>query len=63
MHRVIPGFMCQGGDFLNGDGTGATSIYGSQFADENFEVKHDGAGLLSMVRFAQSSVGTLKAAG
>jgi len=43
--------MVQGGDFIRHDGTGTFSIYGSQFEDENFDVKHTGPGLLSMVSY------------
>jgi len=62
-HRIIPGYLCQGGDIIykNGAGNliivfyreiyrliGGESIYGLEFQDENFKVSHDKPGIVSM---------------
>ncbi|KAJ1883329.1 Peptidyl-prolyl cis-trans isomerase-like 1 [Coemansia sp. RSA 486] len=56
-HRIIPGFMAQGGDFVKKNGAGRMSIYGDKFDDENFDIKHTGPGILSMANSGPNTNG------
>ena len=57
-HRIIPGFMAQGGDTTSFNGMGGQSIYGNKFADENFTLKHTKPMLLSMANSGPNTNGS-----
>ncbi|BFU23465.1 peptidyl-prolyl cis-trans isomerase, putative [Entamoeba histolytica HM-1:IMSS-B] len=54
-HRVIPGFIIQGGDIVSANGLGGESIYGDMFDDENFVLNHTKKGLVSMANYGENT--------
>jgi hypothetical protein len=65
-HRVIENFMVQGGDIINGDGTGSFTVWdgkGGKFADENLEAATHDRGVLSMANSGPNTNGAARAGG
>jgi peptidylprolyl isomerase len=58
IHKIIPGFILQGGDLDKGDGTGGYSVYGECFEDENFLIPHSHGGILSMANKGEEKPNT-----
>uniref|UniRef100_A0A670XUN0 Peptidyl-prolyl cis-trans isomerase n=1 Tax=Pseudonaja textilis TaxID=8673 RepID=A0A670XUN0_PSETE len=57
-HSIVPGSVCQGGDFTHHNGTGGKSIYGEKFTDENAILKHTDSGFLSLVNAGPNTNGS-----
>jgi peptidylprolyl isomerase len=57
-HKIVPGLMAQGGDFTEGNGSGGESIYGFHFNDENFILKHDEPGIITMANSGPNTNGS-----